>query len=325
MVYTRFGGPEVLHVVEAPVPSPKHDEVLIRVHATTVTSAETGMRQGRPLWGRVIIGFTRPRRRMRTLGIELAGTVTAVGRDVTRFRVGDEVFGFAGFNPGANADYMRLPQRASLAIKPANTTHAQAAAGVDGASTALYFLRDKADIRAGQRVLVIGASGSIGTAAVQLGKHFGAHVTGVCSTGNVDLVRSLGADVVIDYTREDFTRGTDRYDIIFDTVTKSSYARCRPVLRETGCYLPTTGLANNLLAAWTAARPGPRVKVGMSVQKNEALVFLRGLIEAEQLRTVIDRTYALEEIVDAHRYVDTGRKRGNVVVTLLPEPDATAR
>lgn len=298
------------------MPTPKPDEVLIRIQATTVTSAETGMRQGRPLWGRVILGVTRPRRAMRTLGIELAGTVAAAGRDVTRFRPGDEVFGFAGFRIGANADYMCLPARASLAIKPANITHAQAAAVVDGASTALYFLRDKANVRAGQRVLVIGASGSIGTYAVQLARHFGAHVTGVCSTGNVELVTSLGADEVIDYTREDFTGRAARYDVVFDTVGKSSYSRCRPLLSRTGFYLPTTGLANNLLAAWTAVRGGPKVKVGMSVKKNDALAFLRDLIESDKLRIVIDRTYPLEAIVDAHRYVDQGRKRGNVVVTL---------
>jgi NADPH2:quinone reductase len=319
VVYTRFGAPEVLRLVEVPEPVPRRDEVMIRVHATTVTSAEVGMRKGQPAWGRVIIGFTRPRRRMRTLGIELAGEVIAVGRDVTRFRAGDEVFGFAGFRPGANADYMCLPQGASLAIKPVNITFAQAASAVDGASTALYFLRDKAHVQAGQRVLIIGASGSIGTYAVQLAKHFGAHVTGVCSTANVDLVGSLGADAVIDYTHQDFTRGDERYDIIFDTVGKSSYRRCRPVLRDTGYYLPTTGLAvNNLLTAWTALRRGPRVKAGMSVQKHEALVVIRDLVEAEQLRIVVDRTFPLEEIVEAHRYVDTGRKRGNVVVTLVP-------
>jgi NADPH:quinone reductase-like Zn-dependent oxidoreductase len=320
MVYTRFGGPEVLRLVELPAPAPKHDEVLIRIHATTVTSAEAGMRRGRPLWGRVILGLTRPRRAMRTLGIELAGEVAAVGRDVTRFRVGDQVFGFAGFKIGANADYLCLPQRASLAIKPANISYAQAAAAVDGASTALFFLRDKANVQAGQRVLVIGASGSIGTYAVQLAKHFGAHVTAVCSARNVELARSLGADAVIDYTSEDFTGGGEPYDVVFDTAGKSSYFRCRPVLRVSGCYLPTTGLANNLLAGWTAMRGGPKVKTGMSVQKNEALVVLRDLIEAEKLRIVIDRTYPFEQIVEAHRYVDHGRKRGNVVVTVVADP-----
>ncbi|WP_230416017.1 NAD(P)-dependent alcohol dehydrogenase [Micromonospora tarapacensis] len=320
VVYTKFGPPEVLRLVERPTPEPKPNEVLIRVHATTVTSAESGMRQGRPLWGRVIIGLTGPRRAMRTLGIELSGEIAAIGEKVTRFRLGDKVFGFAGFQPGANADYMCLRQTASLAIKPANTTFAQAAAAVDGSSTALFFLRDKANIKPGQRVLVIGASGSIGTYAVQLAKHFGAHVTGVCSTRNLDLVRELGADDVVDYTTEDFTKRGERYDIVFDTVGKSSYRRCRRVLRDDGVYLPTTGLVtNNLLTAWTAMRRGPKVKAGMSVEKSEALVLLRDLIEADSLRIVVDKTYPLERVTDAHRYVDQGRKRGNVVVTLIDD------
>ena len=320
VVYSRFGPPDVLRLTEVPTPTPKHDEVLIRIHATTVTSAESGMRQGRPLWGRAIIGFTRPRRSMRTLGIELAGEVAAVGRDVIRFRAGDQVYGFAGFNPGANADYLCLPAKASLATKPANITFAQAAAAVDGSTTSLYFLRDKARVLPGQRVLIIGASGSIGTYAVQLAKYLGAHVTGVCSTRNVALVTELGADAVVDYTREDFTRSGQRYDVVFDTVGKSSFRACRAILAPHGCYVPTTGpLSMYLQAVWTSLRPGPKVKTGMSVQKNEALVFLRNLIESDQLRIIIDRVYPLEDIVEAHRYVDQGRKRGNVVVTLVPD------
>jgi len=315
-VFTRFGPPDVLGVREVDRPSPKDHEVLIRVRATTVTSAESGMRQGRPLWGRAIIGFIAPRKRIRTLGIELAGEVAAVGKDVTRFRPGDRVFGFTGFGAGANAEYTCMRERGSLALMPDNTTFEQAAAAVDGSSTALYFLRDKAGIQSGQRVLVIGASGSIGTYAVQLAKHFGAHVTGVCSTRNVDLVQSLGADEVVDYTATDFTQGDERYDIVFDTVGKSSFRRCRRVLTRTGLYLPTTGLANMVWAATSAVSGGPKVKTGMSVEKKEALAFLRDLIGAGQLRVVIDRTYPLEEIAEAHRYVDQGRKRGNVVVTI---------
>ena len=315
-VFTRFGPPDVLGVREVDRPSPKDHEVLIRVRATTVTSAESGMRQGRPLWGRAIIGFIAPRKRIRTLGIELAGEVAAVGKDVTRFRPGDRVFGFTGFGAGANAEYTCMRERGSLALMPDNTTFEQAAAAVDGSSTALYFLRDKAGIQSGQRVLVIGAAGSIGTYAVQLAKHFGAHVTGVCSGRNVDLVRSLGADEVIDYTTTDFTQGGQRYDIVFDTVGKSSFRRCRRVLTGTGLYLPTTGLANMVWAATSAVTGGPKVKTGMSVEKKDALAFLRDLIGAGQLRVVIDRTYPLEEIAEAHRYVDQGRKRGNVVVTI---------
>ena len=322
VVYTRFGPPEVLAVEEVAKPTPRADEVLVRVHATTVTSAEAAMRRGEPLWGRVILGFFRPRKRMRTLGTELAGVIESVGESVTRFRPGDEVFGFAGFSIGANAEYMRLRERGSLALKPRNRTFEEAAAAVDGASTALYFLRDKAAIRRDQRVLVVGASGSIGTYAVQLARYFGAHVTAVCSMGNADLVRSLGAHEVVDYTREDFTRNGKTYDIIFDTVGKSSFRRCQGSLTPSGCYLPTTGLFNYVLSAWTRLWGGKRVRTGMSVDKRDALEFLRPLIEADALRVVIDRRYEIDDIVEAHRYVDSGRKRGNVVVTVAQAPRA---
>jgi NADPH:quinone reductase-like Zn-dependent oxidoreductase len=314
VVYERFGPPEVLRVVEVPRPVPDPHEVLVRIHATTVTAAESAMRRGRPLWGRVIIGLFSPRRSMRTLGIELAGVVEDVGAGVTRFRPGDEVFGFAGFAIGANAEYMRLSERASLAKKPTRATFVQAAAVVDGASTALYFLRDKAKLQAGQRVLVVGASGSIGTYAVQLAKHFGAEVTGVCSGANVELVRELGATDVIDYTREDFTRRDETWDVVFDTVGVGSFGRCRRVLTPRGCYVVTTGLHNYLLEAWTRIRGGKRVITGMSVDKTEALPLIAKLVDDGTLRIVIDRVYDLDEIVQAHRYVDSGRKRGNVVV-----------
>ncbi|MBC8067260.1 MAG: NAD(P)-dependent alcohol dehydrogenase [Deltaproteobacteria bacterium] len=316
VVYTEFGPPEVLAIREVARPTPRAREVLIRIHATTVTSAEAAMRRGRPLWGRAIIGLFRPRKRMQTLGIELAGVIEAVGQQVTRFAPGDAVFGFAGFRVGANAEYMCLPEHGSLVCKPSNISFEQAAAAVDGATTALFFLRDKAGIRAGQRVLVVGASGSIGTYAVQLARHFGAHVTGVCSTANVELVRELGAHHVIDYLREDFCAGSEAYDVVFDTVGKSSFARCKPVLTAHGCYLPTTGLGNYALALWTRIRGGKRVHSGMSVDKREALAFVRSMIEADGLRVVIDRCYPLDAIASAHRYVDTGRKRGNVVVTV---------
>jgi NADPH2:quinone reductase len=316
VVCTGFGPPEVLRLADLDRPAPRRGEVLIRVRATTVTAAEAQMRRGRPLWGRLIIGFRRPRKRFRVLGTELSGDVVAVGAGVSRFAVGDEVFGFTGFSIGAYAEYKCLPQTGSLAHKPRSVTHEEAAAAVDGATTALFFLRDKASIQPGQNVLIIGASGSIGTYAVQLAKHFGARVTGVCSTRNVDLVTSLGADSVIDYTRTDFTRGGERYDIIFDTVGKSSYGRCRRSLTERGRYVSTVGLDNAVLALVTPVTGGRRVVTGMSVRKDKALPFLRDLIEAGQLRIVIDRRYALADIVEAHRYVDTGHKRGNVAVSV---------
>lgn len=317
-VYARFGPPEVLEVREITTPTPADDEVLVEVHATTVTAAEAAMRRGRPLWGRVIIGFFRPRHRMRTLGIEFAGTIASIGKGVTRFVPGDAVFGFTGFGLGANAEYLRLRQDASLALKPANTTFEEAAAAVDGASTALFFLRDKAELRRGERVLIIGASGSIGTYAVQLARHFGAEVTGVCSTANVELVTRLGAHRVVDYTRDDFTKLGETWDIILDTVGKSSFWSCKRALRDSGRYVATTGLYNYALAGLSRLWGGRRVLTGMSVDKSAALPFLRGLIEANELEIVIDRRYSLDDIALAHRYVDAGRKRGNVVVSVRP-------
>ncbi|HEX8866812.1 MAG TPA: NAD(P)-dependent alcohol dehydrogenase [Lentzea sp.] len=315
-VHTRFGSPEVVEVVETPVPSLRPGDVLVKVHATTVTSAETAMRQGKPVWGRLILGLTRPRRSLRTLGLEFSGVVESVSPGVTRFRPGDEVFGFTGFAVGAHAEYLRLPATASVDLKPTVLSHREAAAAVDGATTALFFLRDRAKVRPGQQVLINGASGSIGTYAVQLAKHLGAHVTAVCGPSNVELVESLGADRVIDYTAHDFTTDLSSYDVVFDTVTKSSFSQARRALRPGGRYLPTTGLVNNLWALWTAVGR-KRVVVGMSVNKRATLPFISALIEQGELRVVVDRTYPLSGIAEAHRYVDAGHKRGNVVVEVF--------
>jgi NADPH:quinone reductase-like Zn-dependent oxidoreductase len=271
------------------------------------------------MWGRVVIGLRRPRKRVRVLGLEFAGEVTAVGPAARQFRAGDRVFGFTGFDVGANAEYKCLSERASVATVPANVTYAQAAASVDGFTTAWYFLRELAHVRPGQRVLVIGGSGSIGTYAVQLAKQAGAVVHAVCSGRNAKLVESLGADRVFDYTVEDFTTSGQRYDAVFDTVGRSSFARCRRVLAPRGCYLPTTGLVNNVLALRTAVTGGPRVRTGMSVRKHAALAELREQIGQDRLRIVIDRSYPLAEIVEAHRYVDSGHKVGNVVITVVDD------
>ncbi len=316
VVYTKYGSPDVLQLKEVKKPTPKNHEVLIKIKATTVTAADGLMRRGEPAWGRLILGLTGPRRRFQIPGIELAGVVEAVGKDVTRFKPGDELFGFTGFGAGAHAQFTCMPETGSLALKPANLGFEEAAAAVDGATTALFFLRDKANVQSGQKVLIIGASGSIGTYAVQLARHFGAEVTGVCSGKNVELVKSLGADKVIDYTKEDFTQSRETYDIIFDTVTKSSFARCKNVLAQNGRYLPTTGLVNAFLVRWTALTGGKRVISGMSIEKNDALAFLKGLIESEKLRIVIDKRYPLAQISEAHRYVDKGHKRGNVVISV---------
>jgi NADPH:quinone reductase-like Zn-dependent oxidoreductase len=316
VVFSEYGSPDVLALSDVAVPVPRDGEVLIRIHATTVTTAECLMRQGRPIWGRIIIGLRKPRKGIRTLGTELAGEVKAVGPAVRKFKPGDQVFGFTGFGLGAYAEYTCMKETGSLALKPVNTSFQQAAAAVDGASTALFFLRDKAKVRSGQRVLVIGASGSIGSYAVQIAKHFGAEVTGVCSGQNAELVRSLGADHVIDYTVTDFTASAETYDVIFDTVGRSSFTECKGSLTKHGCYISTTGLQNVVLALWTSITGGKQVRSGISVDKRQALSFLRDRIEAGELQIVIDRQYPLEQIVQAHRYVDTGRKRGNVVVTV---------
>jgi NADPH:quinone reductase-like Zn-dependent oxidoreductase len=313
-IYTRYGSPDVLQLTDLEKPVPKANEVLIKVYATTVTSAETLLRVGKPYWGRIILGFTKPRRQI--LGMEFAGDIEAVGKDVTRFKIGEKVYGFSGFRLSANAEYLCMPESGSLGLKPTNLSYEKAAAAVDGASTALFFLKKLAKIQAGQKVLINGASGSIGTYAVQLAKYFAADVTAVCSGRNAELVKSLGADKVIDYGEEDFTQNTARYDIIFDTIGKSSFAQCKKVLSTNGVYLSTTGLINHLLMLWTSFRSGKKVAAGFSIEKNEALVFLKELIETDTLNVVIDKSYRLDEIAEAHRYVDTGRKKGNVVIII---------
>ena len=274
------------------------------------------MRRGRPLWGRVILGVLRPRRRRRRLGLEFAGEVLSVGSEVRRFAPGSKVFGFTGFGLGANAEYVCMPQSGSLESMPDNVGFDDAAALVDGPSTALYFLRDKAHIRSGQRVLINGASGSIGTYAVQLARYFRAEVTAVCSARNADLVRSLGADHVIDYTSDDFTRRRDEFDVIFDTIGASSFARCRAALTKDGCYLPTTGLANWPRMWWTAVRGGRKVVTGMSADKRTLLGCVKDLVETGELVAFIDRRYPFENLVEAHRYVEQGHKRGNVTISI---------
>ncbi|HEX3050780.1 MAG TPA: NAD(P)-dependent alcohol dehydrogenase [Aggregatilineaceae bacterium] len=318
VIYTQYGGPEVLRLTDVPKPTPKANEILIRSYASTAAAAETMSRQGKSIIGRLILGIRGPRKRYQLLGMEFAGEVESVGKDVKRYRAGDQVYGFTGFHLGAYAEYVCMPEKGSLALKPATLTYEEAAAMVDGATTALFFLKDKGQIQRGHKVLIIGASGSIGTFAVQLAKYFGADVTGVCSTTNVDLVKSLGAYHVIDYTREDFTQNGETYDIIFDTVGKSSFAQCKGSLTGNGRYLVTNGaiVMNFLLTWWTSIIGGKRMIFGFSIEKAKALVFIRELVEAGKLKPVIDRCYPLEHIAEAHRYVDTGHKKGNVVITI---------
>ncbi|MFC2138252.1 NAD(P)-dependent alcohol dehydrogenase [Bacteroidota bacterium] len=317
VVCTKFGPPEVLKLQEVEKPIPGKNEVLIKVHATTVTAADGLMRMGKPLWGRIILGFKKPRKKFQITGIELAGQIASVGKEVKRFKKGDQVYGFRGFGTGTCAEYKCMPEDGSLVEKPTNLSYEEAASVVDGATTALFFLKEKANIRPDQKVLIIGASGSIGTYSVQLSRYFGAEVTGVCSTKNIELVKSLGADKVIDYTTTDFTKIGNTYDIIFDTVGKSSFSRCKKSLGKNGCYLPTVGLKNNFLMLWTSIIGGKKVITGMSVKKTKKLIFLKELIEAGKIKPVIDRTYPIDQIVEAHRYVDTGHKRGNVIISVL--------
>jgi NADPH:quinone reductase-like Zn-dependent oxidoreductase len=318
IVYTQYGPPDVLQLKEVEKPTPKDNEVLIRIHATTVTPSDVLMRSGESVMGRIILGLRKPRNKFRILGTELAGEIESVGKDVKRFRSGDQVYGFRGFGTGTYAQYKCMSEKGSLAIKPANLTYEEATAVVDGASTALFFLRDKGNIQSGQKVLIIGASGCIGSFAVQLARHFGAEVTGVCSTTNVELVKSLGADRVIDYTQEDFTQNGETYDLIFDTAGKSSFSRCKGSLKKNGCYLLTTGnmLANYVLTLWTSIVGSQKFVFGLSIEKTEALIFLKELIEAGKIKPVIDRCYPLEQIAEAHRYVEKGHKKGNVVITV---------
>jgi NADPH:quinone reductase-like Zn-dependent oxidoreductase len=319
MTYTKYGAPDVVELKNIEKPTPKANELLIRIYAATVTATDSAFRKGEPWITRTFTGLLRPR--IPILGDMLAGEIEAVGQDVTLFKPGDQVFGSTGPGFGAHAEYICLSQDEALAIKPANMTYGEAAAICDGGLTALPFLRDKARIQPGQKILINGASGSIGTVAVQLAKYFGAEVTGVCSTANLELVKSLGADKVIDYTKEDFTQSGQIYDIIFDAVGKSSFSRCKRVLTQNGVYLSTTlTMATMPQALWTSMIGGKKAMfaaTGLRPARERAkdLIFLRELIETGKLKSVIDRCYPLEQIAEAHRHVDTGHKKGNVVIT----------
>jgi NADPH:quinone reductase-like Zn-dependent oxidoreductase len=318
VVYDRYGPPEVLRVDEVERPVPEDDEVLVRVHATTVTRTDCGLRSAEYAVTRLFTGLMRPKRGV--AGIELAGEVEAVGAAVSEFAVGDRVF---GIRSGANADFVCVRESGALAHIPAGMPFEEAAAVCDGGITALAFLRS-VGVRKGQQVLVYGASGSIGTAAVQLAKHFGAHVTAVCNTKNLELVRSLGADEVIDYIQEDFTKNGETYDVVFDAVGKLSFGRCRGSLKAGGTYLTTDGLRNLFWALWTWRIGDKRAKLGIAKYTKPDVLFLRELIAAGEYSAVIDRAYPLEDVVEATRYVETQQKTGNVVLSVDGRREATA-
>jgi len=324
IVYDRYGPPDVLRLEEIELPTPKLDEVLVKIYSTTVTRADCATREANRRSGLLVTvisrldsGIRRPRQRV--LGSELAGRVEAVGASVTEFTVGDQVFATTGFRFGAHAEFTCIPENARIAHKPPGLSFEEAATICDGGLNALWCLR-LADLREGKKILIYGASGAIGTAGVQLARYFGADVTAVASTKNLELVRSLGADRVIDYTQEDFTRNGETYDVIFDAVGKHSFKRSSGSLKRGGIYLATDGLRNLLLGMWTS-RIGDK-KVIFSIPPRytkQDVLFLKELVEAGRYRAVIDRCYPLEAVVEAARYVETEQKTGNVVLTVTDD------
>ena len=320
VVQDRYGPPEVLRIEEVERPVPKDDVLLIRVRASTVTQTDTHARRADLFLWRLVFGLRRPR--SRTLGVELAGEVVAVGSAVRQFKVGDEVFGHPSTLFGAHAEYLCVSERAALALKPAGMSFEEAAAVCDGASQALDTLR-QADVREGRRLVIYGASGSLGSAAVQLAKHFGAHVTAVCGTDHVELVRSLGADEVVDYRQQDFTKNGQTYDAIIDAVGKYSFRRGRRSLKPGGIYVATDGgrfmvetIALLVMTRWVGSK---RVRSGIGRRRKEDVLFLKELIEAGEFRAVVDRRYPMDQAVEAHRYVETWHKAGNVVLTIATD------
>jgi NADPH:quinone reductase-like Zn-dependent oxidoreductase len=321
IVWTKYGPPDVLELQEVEKPTPADDQVLIRIHATTVTSADCelrGLKIPLPLRlpVRLYLGFSRPR--IRIPGQELAGEIEAVGKDVTRFKRGDQVFAWTAFRLGAYAEYTCLPEKGAIAIKPSNMTYEEAAPLAVGGLEATHFLR-KANIRSGEKVLVIGAGGSIGTYAIQIAKYFGAHVTGVDCTEKLDMLRSIGADAVIDYTQRDFTTSGETYDVIFDVIGTSSFSPSVKSLKRNGRYLlGNPGMSQQVRARWTLPDSKRVISWGARTagEITEEQSFLKELIEAGKIKSVIDRRYPLEQIANAHRYVESGRKKGNVAITL---------
>lgn len=317
-VYTKYGPPDVVRVISMDIPAPKHNEVLVKIHATTVNRTDCGFRSANYFIVRFFSGLLRPKNKI--LGNEFAGEVEAVGENVTLFKPGDKVFGFNDVKFGAHAEYMIMREDSSIALMPPGFNFHQAAALTEGAHYALCDIR-AAKIRSGQQVLINGATGAIGSAAVQLVKHLGAAVTAVCGTPHVELVRSLGADEVIDYTRQDFTQLKKKFDVVFDAVGKSSWRKCKRILKERGIYMSTElghMSQNPFLALITSISGGKKVLFPIPTISREDVDFIKGLAETGHFKPVIDRHYSLEQIVEAYEYVETGQKTGNVIIDIIP-------
>lgn len=311
-VYTRYGAPEVLQVKEVALPTPKDHEIRIRIKATAVNSGDVRLRKADPFAVRFIFGLLKPK--VTILGSVFSGEVESIGKQVTRFKVGDEVFGHTNMRFGAYAEYLCMPEDGSIALKPSSITHPEAAVIPFGGVTALYFMK-KVSIQPGQKVLIVGASGAVGSAAVQLALSKGAEVTGVCSTPNVALVKSLGAHKVIDYTQTDFTKGKEKYDVIFDTVNSISVAKGKHALANNGTMiLSAAGMPEMMAGAWLSLTSGKKVLTGVTSHHAEDIRLLKELIEAGKYQAVIDKVYPMKQIAEAHAYVEKGHKRGNVAI-----------
>lgn len=313
IVHKKYGSPEVLHLVDVEKPIPKNNEVLIKIVATTVNRTDCAFRKAEPAFMRLITGFIKPRKTI--LGNEFAGDIEAIGQDVKSFKIGDAVFGLNCWNHGTHAEYVCVSETGSIALKPNNMDYEQAASACDGAWYALIPLK-KMNIQKGQKILINGATGSIGSAAVQLAKYFGAEVTAVGNTKNLDLIKSLGADEVIDYLKEDFTKSEKLYDFIFDAVGKSSFFKCKKLLVKNGIYISTElgFLGQNVFLALWPFKMGKKVFFPIPVDSQKIILFFKELIESKKLVAVIDRRYPLEQVAEAYRYVEKGEKTGNVVI-----------
>ena len=321
IVHTKYGPPDELQLLEVEKPVPGDNEVLIKMHATTVTTTDCNARnftfvpQSFMFFARIMFGFKKPR--IKILGIDLAGVIEAIGKDVKLFKAGDHVFGSPGTKFGGHAEFVCVPENGALAIKPADLSWEKAAAISLAGNTALFFIRDLAKIQPGQTILIHGASGAIGTYAVQLAKYYGAVVTGVCSGINAALVKSLGADKVIDYTIEDFTKSDEKYDFVFGVVGKTTFAQCKGLLKPNGIYLENMMEVKDFLKVlWTSIVGGKKIKGGVSAERAENLNFFVELIESGKLKPVIDKVYPLARTAEAFHYVEQGHKKGNVVIKL---------